>query len=714
MMTTARMAHINRKRPRVQSTSNSDVAGLPLSLSGNTSAREVIDLDSDSENYIFKDRLQSGKRPKNYAIDDESALIVDGDGNGNRNDDEDDFDDGGVLGNEYNVRADALDDFEDDAYDDQMYDMENPQLYTQQQWFKPRLLSDDDIPSDSCGSTTMSPYGIHQFDGQIVSPRSTSSSSSTTSSNVEPHHQMVVRRVLKRKRTRSVPQLPYTKLCYVPLTDKHSVMEKIGEVETTLIPHRPLTNYTYGDRVRHAEQQRKFSFDYGRQEQALLDHPQLQNNEDEEEEEKGDDDDYDDELHNSSSSSATSMEDTPCDDKDGHYIVNAGAFFANDRFQISQLLGQGTFGKVIKAYDRQNRSTVAIKIIKAIPKYREASKIELRVLAMLKKHDPENVNQCIHLRECFDYRGHICIVTDMLSISLYDFLEKNQFLPFPGSHIQAIARQLLRSVAFLHDLNLIHTDLKPENILLQDDSFVRKSYKKPRSSKVLYRKILRDPKIFTIDFGSAIFDDEYHSSVVSTRHYRAPEIVLGSGWSYACDIWSVGCILVELLTGDALFRTHENVQHLAMMQKVIGSPIDLKLVRKCFSHFYHSDGHRRENRRSSEECIADAFSKSTGALLFPAVTTARKLISEVDQLQYLPDLIGSRVGLKFNWTLNLRESMILFKVPKSKRTEYKFWYFFIDLVRRMLTLDPDQRITAMEAMNHKWFKCGIIDDGLEI
>ena len=52
-----------------------------------------------------------------------------------------------------------------------------------------------------------------------------------------------------------------------------------------------------------------------------------------------------------------------------------------------------------------------------------------------------------------------------------------------------------------------------------------------------------------IDFGSATFSDAYHSSIVSTRHYRAPEIILGLGWSFPCDIWSVGCILVELITG---------------------------------------------------------------------------------------------------------------------------------------------------------------------
>jgi dual-specificity kinase len=90
--------------------------------------------------------------------------------------------------------------------------------------------------------------------------------------------------------------------------------------------------------------------------------------------------------------------------------------------------------------------------------------------------------------------------------------------------------------------------------------------------------VLLNPEIRLIDFGSATFQDEYHSSVVSTRHYRAPEIILNLGWSYPCDIWSIGCILVEFFTGDALFQTHDNLEHLAMMEAVCGTKLDKSLI----------------------------------------------------------------------------------------------------------------------------------------
>lgn len=123
--------------------------------------------------------------------------------------------------------------------------------------------------------------------------------------------------------------------------------------------------------------------------------------------------------------------------------------------QMIKLLGQGTFGKVVQAKDRRRNELVAIKIIRSVQKYRDASKIELRVLATLKANDAENRNRCIHLRDCFDFRGHICIVMDLLGQSVFDFLKGNNFVPFPNSQIQNFARQLFTSVA-CRSFRLLH------------------------------------------------------------------------------------------------------------------------------------------------------------------------------------------------------------------------------------------------------------------
>lgn len=135
------------------------------------------------------------------------------------------------------------------------------------------------------------------------------------------------------------------------------------------------------------------------------------------------------------------------DDDDGHYIVTPDTPLT-DRYSIIKLLGQGTFGKVVEAFDKHRKTRVAVKIIRSIQKYRDASRIELRVLSTLASNDRQNRNKCIHLRDCFDYRNHICIVTDLLGQSVFDFLKGNGFVPFPSSQIQNFARQLFTSVAF--------------------------------------------------------------------------------------------------------------------------------------------------------------------------------------------------------------------------------------------------------------------------
>jgi len=369
------------------------------------------------------------------------------------------------------------------------------------------------------------------------------------------------------------------------------------------------------------------------------------------------------------------------DDEDGHYIVVPDTDLT-DRYSVTKLLGQGTFGKVVQARDRKRNKLVAIKIIRSVQKYRDASRIELRVLSTLKANDSENRNRCIHLRDCFDYRGHICIVMDLLGQSVFDFLKGNSFVPFPNSQIQSFARQLFTSVAFLHDLNLIHTDLKPENILLCNNAYQAFTYSRriPSSSTTVnrqaaQRKVLLDTEIRLIDFGSATFQDEYHSSVVSTRHYRAPEIILGLGWSFPCDIWSIGCILVEFFTGDALFQTHDNLEHLAMMESVCGGRLDTHLIQQVNNMAKRNGGN-------------------------PAARFFKRL-----KLDY-PQQDTTRASRRFVKAMKRLDEII----PDSS----KFSRNFLDLLRRIFVYDPAERITAKQALQHPWFKeLATPDDGTE-
>jgi len=355
-----------------------------------------------------------------------------------------------------------------------------------------------------------------------------------------------------------------------------------------------------------------------------------------------------------------------CDDDGGHYIVRPGERFAS-RYVIVKLLGQGTFGKVAQAWDERTQQQCAIKIIRAIPKYRDASRIELRVLSLLSGYDPRAF-KCVRMRECFDYRNHVCIVTDLHDISVYDFLHDNKFAPFPGKHIAQFAQQIIASVAHIHSLGLVHTDLKPENVLLTSSTHTSVPYtapagrRKSSKTKISSRRELNSTDVTLIDFGSAVFEDEYHPSVVSTRHYRAPEIIFGSGWSYPCDLWSIGCLLVELCTGRVLFETKDDLEHLHMMERTLATRFDADQL-----------------GAASANSTGAAFVKTWPPTLRALEEQAR--IDAVDRVLTVGDLVAAYAPLD---------------------EDPDFWRGFLDLVGRLMMPNPSKRITAAEALQHPW------------
>ncbi|PPS08077.1 hypothetical protein GOBAR_AA12568 [Gossypium barbadense] len=338
------------------------------------------------------------------------------------------------------------------------------------------------------------------------------------------------------------------------------------------------------------------------------------------------------------------------DDKDGHYMFELGDNLTS-RYKIQSKMGE-------ECWDRERKEMVAIKIVRGVKKYREAAMIEIEMLQQLRKHD-KGGNRCVQIRNWFDYRNHICIVFEKLGPSLYDFLRKNNYRSFPIDLVREIGRQLLECVAFMHDLNLIHTDLKPENILLVSPEYVKvPDYKGTlRSPKDSYfRRLPKSSAIKVIDFGSTTYERPDQNYIVSTRHYRAPEVILGLGWSYACDIWSVGCILVELCTGEALFQTHENLEHLAMMERVLG-PLPQHMLKRVDRH-------------------AEKYVRR-GRLDWPDGATSRDSIKAVLKLPRLQNLIMQHVDHSAG--------------------------DLIHLLQGLLRYDPIDRLTAREALRHPFF-----------
>ncbi|ELK29476.1 Dual specificity protein kinase CLK3 [Myotis davidii] len=316
-----------------------------------------------------------------------------------------------------------------------------------------------------------------------------------------------------------------------------------------------------------------------------------------------------------SSASSRSQQSSKCssrsveDDEEGHLLCRVGDWL-QERYEIVGDLGKGTFGKVVECLDHaRGKSQVALKIIRNVDKYRKAARLEIN--------------------------------------NTFEFLKENNFQPYPLPHVRHMAYQLCHALRFLHENRLTHTDLKPENILFVNSEF-ETLYNDHTSCE---ERSVKDTSIRVADFGSATFDHEHHTTIVATRYYRPPEVILELGWAQPCDVWSLGCILFEYYQGFPLFQTHEDPEHLLMMEKILG-PIPSHMIHRTRKQKY--------------------FYK--GALVWDEHSSDGRYVME----NYKP----------------LKSYMLQDSVAHVQ---------LFDLMRRMLEFDPAQRITLAEALLHPFF-----------
>lgn len=316
--------------------------------------------------------------------------------------------------------------------------------------------------------------------------------------------------------------------------------------------------------------------------------------------------------------------DYSCDVKG--YINISNSMILKGRYQIEKRIGKGTFSKVFAALDMRTNQWVAVKIVRNTEKYQLAAKVELHILTMIAQRDQDENSHCVHIQDQFMYMGHPCFVFDLLGRNLYALLHKNRYLPFAIPHVKSFLRQILQAVEFLHKNHVIFTDLKPENIVFVYDATSKRNV---HNVKV---EIPKDTRIKLIDFGSALYGDRHHTHLVQTRHYRAPEVVLGIPWHKEIDMWSVGCIVLELLTGRMIFNTHDPCDHLNQMERLIG-PMPFILKRKSgnLQKLFHSDFTLRLEtaRISPTQCLSIDYYFDRLVDLDPTLVALRDLTAKM-------------------------------------------------------------------------------------
>ncbi|EEY57511.1 mitogen activated protein kinase 7 [Phytophthora infestans T30-4] len=217
-----------------------------------------------------------------------------------------------------------------------------------------------------------------------------------------------------------------------------------------------------------------------------------------------------------------------------------------NRYKVTKQLGDGTYGSVLKAVNRQSGEVVAVKRMKK-KFYSWEECMQLREVNSLKKLNHPNI---IKLKEVIRENDELYFVFEYMECNLYDTMKKRD-RHFPESKIRNLMYQMLQGLAFMHKHSFFHRDIKPENMLVKGDT------------------------VKVADFGLAreIRSRPPFTDYVSTRWYRAPEVLLRSTtYNSPIDAWAMGCIMAEMFTLRPLFPGSSEGDQLYKICSVLGNP----------------------------------------------------------------------------------------------------------------------------------------------
>lgn len=154
------------------------------------------------------------------------------------------------------------------------------------------------------------------------------------------------------------------------------------------------------------------------------------------------------------------------DNEQGSYIHTPHDHIAY-RYEVLKIIGKGSFGQVVKAYDHKTHEHVALKMVRNEKRFHRQAQEEIRILSHLRKHDKDNSMNIIHMYDFFTFRNHMCITFELLYINLYELIKKNKFQGFSLQLVRKFAHSLLQCLDALAKNKIIHCDMKPENVLLK-------------------------------------------------------------------------------------------------------------------------------------------------------------------------------------------------------------------------------------------------------
>ncbi|KAM4605808.1 mitogen-activated protein kinase 15 [Discoglossus pictus] len=296
----------------------------------------------------------------------------------------------------------------------------------------------------------------------------------------------------------------------------------------------------------------------------------------------------------------------------------------SQKYDIKKRLGKGAYGIVWKAIDRKTGEIVAVKkIFDAFRNRTDAQRTFREIMFLQEFGEHPNIVKLINVIRAQNDKD-IYLVFEYMETDLHAVIKKGNLLK--DIHMRYILYQLLKATKFIHSGNVIHRDQKPSNILLDADCLVK-----------------------LCDFGLArslyqIQEDSGNPALteyVATRWYRAPEILLASHrYTKGVDMWSVGCILGEMLLGKPLFPGTSTINQIERIMSLIPPP-------------------------SQEDILS----------------------------------LKSEYGMSVVSKMGSRQQMSLDELlPPTSPPEA------LDLLKRLLSFNPDKRLTAEEALRHPYLQ----------
>ncbi|KAI9144308.1 kinase-like domain-containing protein, partial [Paraphysoderma sedebokerense] len=352
------------------------------------------------------------------------------------------------------------------------------------------------------------------------------------------------------------------------------------------------------------------------------------------------------------------------DNDDNDYILYVNDILGNEesgrKYMIIDVLGQGTFGQVVKCQNLKTKEIVAVKVVKNKPAYFNQSMMEVTILEMLnEKYDKHDRHHIIRMLDTFIFRKHLCLVFELLSINLYELIKQNQFRGLSTNLVRVFTNQILNAMIVLNEAKIIHCDLKPENILLKD---------------------LQDTTIKVIDFGSACHEQQTVYTYIQSRFYRSPEVLLGLPYSSSIDMWSLGCIVAELFLGLPLFPGTSEYNQLSRIVECVGLPPAYMLeVGKTAHEFFEKttdeNGKSKFRLKSMEQ-----YSKERNVNEQPSKKyfSATKLHEIIMQYPVMPKRLG--------------------KAEQEKEMQNR--RALADFLQGLLKLNPIERLSPHQAKLH--------------